>query len=225
MRNRNPNIRNGLTAILLLGLATTIASCTTAGYAIQERFGIEKRDILVNRVEDVATAQGDAKEEFANALEAFRSVVAVDGGDLEENYDRLSKAYDRSESRADDVRNRIISVNRVATDLFSEWESELGQYSDAGLRRASQSQLDDTRERYETLHAKMNAASASMDPVLTVFSDRVLFLKHNLNARAIAAIGAESQDLETDVARLIEDMERSIAEADAFIAEFKGANT
>ena len=81
------------------------------------------------------------------------------------------------------------------------------------------------RQRYETLHAKMNAASASMDPVLTVFSDRVLFLKHNLNARAIAAIGAESQDLETDVARLIADMERSIAEADAFIAEFKGANS
>ena len=216
--------RHGLAAIFLVGFAATIGGCTTAGYAIQERFGVEKRDILVNRVEDVASAQGEAKEEFANALEAFRSVVAVDGGDLEDNYDRLSKAYDRSEGRADEVRDRVKSVNRVATDLFSEWESELGQYSDPGLRRASKTQLDETKARYETLLEKMNAATASMDPVLSVFNDRVLFLKHNLNARAIAAIGAESQDLETDVARLISDTERSIAEADAFIAEFKGAN-
>ena len=68
----------------------------------------------------------------------------------------------------------------------------------------------------------MDAATASMDPVLTVFNDRVLYLKHNLNARAIAALGTETSELETDVARLIADMEQSIAAADAFINEMKG---
>ena len=63
-----------------------------------------------------------------------------------------------------------------------------------------------------------------MDPVLTVFHDRVLFLKHNLNARAIAALGSETADLESDVAALIAEMERSIAEADAFIAEMRAAS-
>ena len=65
----------------------------------------------------------------------------------------------------------------------------------------------------------MDEATASMDPVLTVFNDRVLYLKHNLNARAIAALGAETATLEGDVARLIAEMERSIAAADAFIKE------
>ncbi|MGB6228663.1 MAG: DUF2959 domain-containing protein [Litorimonas sp.] len=208
-------------ALIALALASPIAlsGCATAAYEIQERFGIEKRDILVDRVEGVAASQAEAKEEFEDALEAFRAVVAVDAGELERTYDDLKRAYDRADGQAGEVRDRVRSVKRVADDLFREWETELGQYSDAGLRRASQRQLDETRVRYAELTDKMDAATASMDPVLTVFNDRVLYLKHNLNARAIAALDAETAALEGDVARLIAEMEQSIAAADAFIRD------
>ena len=199
-----------------------LSGCATAAYNIQERFGIEKRDILVDRVAEVAKSQLDAKEEFADALEAFRAVINVDAGQLEDVYDDLSRAHKRAESDADEVRARVKSVKRVSNDLFNEWKSELGQYSDAGLRRASERQLRDTQSRYDVLVDKMDDATASMDPVLSVFRDRVLYLKHNLNARAIAALNSETATLESDVARLIAEMEQSIAAPDAFIAEMNG---
>lgn len=212
-------------AMLMAALVLTptmLSGCATAAYEIQERFGIEKRDILVDRVEDVAKSQGEAKEEFENALEAFRAVVAVDGGELEATYDRLNRAYQRADNQAGETRSRVASVKRVSRDLFKEWEGELSQYSDAGLRRASERQLRETRQRYEVLADTMDAATASMDPVLTVFNDRVLYLKHNLNARSIAALSAETADLESDVARLIAEMEQSISAADAFIQTMRG---
>ncbi|WP_298912614.1 DUF2959 family protein [uncultured Algimonas sp.] len=218
--------------VLLSAMTVTplgLGACTTAtnpiqqaGYSIQERLGIEKRDILVDRVGDVAEAQGEAKEEFEDALSAFRAVVDVNAGDLESTYDDLSRAYDRAEDRANAVRSRVKSVRRVARDLFNEWEGELADFSDPTLRRVSEEQLRSTKLRYQLLTDKMDAATASMDPVLTVFNDRVLYLKHNLNARAIAALDAETADLEDDVARLIADMEQSIAAADAFILEMQG---
>ena len=210
-----------LTAVLMLAVAApaTLSGCATAAYSIQEKFGIEKRDILVGRVQNAAESQEEAKEEFADALEAFRAVVNVEPSRLEIVYDDLKKAHDRAESKASDVRARVKSVKTVSRDLFTEWEQELNQYSDAGLRRASESQLRDTQLRYEQLVRKMDEATASMDPVLTVFNDRVLYLKHNLNARAIAALGAETATLEGDVAHLIAEMERSIAAADAFIKD------
>ena len=205
-----------------LALAPAVLSgCASANYAIQERFGNEKRDILVSRVEGVANAQGEAKEEFEDALEAFRAVVNVEAGELESTYDSLNAAYKRAESQAGEVRSRVASVKRVSRDLFREWEDELSDYSDPTLRRSSERQLEDTRARYDQLAARMDAATDSMDPVLSVFGDRVLFLKHNLNARSIASLGAESVQLEGDVARLIAEMERSIAAADAFIAEMR----
>lgn len=198
-----------------------ISSCSTVAYTVQERFGIEKRDILVDRVIGVAKSQNEAKEEFEDALEAFRAIVAVDGGDLETTYDDLKRAYERADNQANQTRSRVASVKQVSRDLFKEWEAELGEYSDAGLRRASERQLSETRQRYEGLADKMDAATASMDPVLSVFKDRVLYLKHNLNARSIAVLGEETAQLETDVARLIVEMETSISAADAFIQDMR----
>jgi len=213
-------------SIWMLGaLALTpvfVTGCSTVAYTVQEKFGIEKRDILVDRVENVAKSQAEAKDEFEDALEAFRAVVAVDGGALEAMYDDLKRAYERADNQAGETRARVASVKQVSRDLFREWEAELGEYSDAGLRRASERQLRDTQQRYEVLAGTMDAATASMDPVLSVFKDRVLYLKHNLNARSIAAISGETAQLETDVARLITEMEQSISAADAFISEMRG---
>ena len=215
--------RIAIASCLLLATPPILSGCATAAYNIQEKFGIEKRDILVGRVESVAKSQTEAQEEFKDALEAFRAVVNVNAGELETVYDDLSRAYDQADAQANEVRARVSAVKKVARDLFREWEGELGSYSDAGLRRSSEKQLRDTQRKYEGLTDKMDAATASMDPVLSVFRDRVLYLKHNLNARAIAALDSETADLESDVTRLIAEMERSIAAADAFINEMGGA--
>jgi hypothetical protein len=56
-----------------------------------------------------------------------------------------------------------------------------------------------------------------MAPVLETFQDQVLALKHNLNAQAIGSLRNELRDIEKQTAALVRDMERAIAEANAFI--------
>ena len=63
----------------------------------------------------------------------------------------------------------------------------------------------------------MKRAERKLDPVLNAFRDRVLFLKHNLNAQAIASLRTNRKAIESDIAALVGDMNRSIAEADRFI--------
>jgi hypothetical protein len=67
----------------------------------------------------------------------------------------------------------------------------------------------------------MDTAAASMDPVLTRFKNRVLFVKSNLNAQAIASLKGTEVELGSDINQLVKDMEASINEADAFIAKLK----
>ena len=71
----------------------------------------------------------------------------------------------------------------------------------------------------------MRVAEYHMQPVLNTFQDQVLFLKHNLNAQAIASLSNEFAFIENDIASLIRDMEASIAKADAFISELATDNT
>jgi Skp family chaperone for outer membrane proteins len=205
----------------LLCLGTTLllaaAGCSSAYYGAMEKFGFAKRDILVDRVEDARKAQTNAKEQFASALEHFLAVTHADGGDLQKKYDELNREFQRSEDRAKEVHARIAAVEDVAEALFREWQQELKQYTSSTLRNESQRELDSTRRRYDTLVRLMRRAAERMDPVLGAFRDQVLFLKHNLNARALASLDSTKASLEADISRLITDMEASIREAESFI--------
>ncbi len=209
--------KSSISLSLLFLVAIMLAGCSSAYYKTMENFGVEKRDILVDRVEDARDAQDDASEQFASALEQFRSVVNFDGGDLEEVYDRLNSEYEESRDEAAEVSERIDEVESVAEDLFDEWQDELAEFSRADLRRNSESLLKDTRRRYEQMMKAMRRAEGSMEPVLEAFQDQVLALKHNLNARAIGALRNELDSIERETARLIAEMQKAIAEADSFI--------
>jgi len=200
--------------------ASSIAfgGCRSAMYSALESIGVEKRDLLVDRVSDARDAQEAAKDQFTSALDQFRSVVEVEGGDLERTYDRLNSEYERSQNRAQAVSERIGAVEQVAEDLFSEWEEELDDYSSASLRADSRRLLSDTQRRYTTLIQSMRRAESSMKPVLEIFQDQVLALKHNLNAQAIGSLRKELASIEQQTSSLLRDMERSIAEANKFIA-------
>jgi hypothetical protein len=198
-----------------------LAACSSTYYKAMDSIGFEKRDILVDRVEDARDAQDDAAEQFASALDQFRSVVAVDGGDLEKVYDKLSSEFEDSEARAAEVSDRIESIENVAQDLFEEWEEELDQYSSDSLRRDSAKLLRDTKSRYTQLMSAMRKAENAMPPVLSAFRDQVLVLKHNLNARAIGALRNELGNIERDTANLIAEMQKAINEANSFIASME----
>jgi SMC interacting uncharacterized protein involved in chromosome segregation len=204
-----------------LVLLLSLAACQSAYYGTAEKFGIHKRDILADRGEASRDAQSEARETFQSALEQLSALIDYDGGDLEKIYNRTNSSYERSEAAAEDVRERIAAVENVADALFREWEKEIEEYSNASLKASSQRKLYETRERYADMLQTMQAASRRMDPVLVSLKDNVLYLKHNLNARAVSAVRVEFESVERDIRRLIEDMERSIASSDSFIESMR----
>ena len=94
-----------------------------------KKLGKEKRDILVNRILDGKKAQEQAADQFKTALEAFVEVTKFDGGELEKSYKKLNKELERAEDRAKKVSDQIESIDKVARDLFKEWEKEIGEMS------------------------------------------------------------------------------------------------
>jgi hypothetical protein len=208
--------------ITLIALLTFAAvGCKSANYAFWNKFGYEKRDILVSRVEKAKDEQEGAKEQFKTTLQRFQELTNFQGGELEAKYKKLSSEYDACADRAKAVSDRIAAVDAVAKDMFKEWKVELSEYQNPDLKRASQQKLDDAQTRYAQLIALMRKSEEKMKPVLSAFHDQVLFLKHNLNAQAVASLQSTAAGIETDVQALIKDMEASINEANAFISQMK----
>lgn len=215
----------GVAAGAMALVGSRMGGCQGAYYRAMEAAGIHKRDLLVERVQAARAEQEGAKRQFASALEQFSALVGFQGGDLQAAYDKAKGEYDRSRARAGAVHDRIGAVQSVGDALFAEWKGELSQYQNADLRRASQKQLEDTRGRYDQMLRAMRRAEKTMEPVLGALNDQVLFLKHNLNAQAVASLGGNLAGLEADIARLVSEMEASIAEADRFVRQMGTAQT
>lgn len=202
---------------LLIILSITLPSCSKMYYGALDSVGIPKREIMVHRVEKARDTQEETKEQFQTALEQFTAVTNFKGGDLEKIYNKLNSEYLASVDQAEEVNDRIQGIEDVSAALFEEWTLELEEYSNPSLKRNSQQQLNETKRQYHQLVTSMRRAEKKIEPVLSVFKDQILYLKHNLNAQAISSLKGELSAIKSDVSILISAMEQSIDEANSFI--------
>lgn len=194
-----------------------LAACNSVYYSAMEKIGFEKRDLLISAVKKARGEQKEAGEEFQDAMTQLKKLSGFNGGNLESAYDKFKAEYDDCEQQATAVRSQIREVDTVARDLFREWEREARQYESASLAADSRRKLAETKSRFDQLSRSLHAAESTMDPVLRQFRDQVLYLKHNLNAAAIGSLRGTADSIQGNIQRLLEQMNRSIAEADRFI--------
>jgi hypothetical protein len=203
--------------LLLALLVLILTSCSSLYYNAMEKIGKEKRDILVQRIVDGKKDQEAAKKQLKTTLEAFQELTGFEGGNLEKVYKKLNGEFADSEKRAKDLSDRIASIDQVAKDLFTEWDKEISGMKDKSLRTRSQQMLRETRARHQQYIRRMQQTDKKMQPVLQGFRDQVLFLKHNLNAKAIGSLKTTAAKMDGEVGVLIQDIEGSMREADSFI--------
>ncbi|TAA45951.1 DUF2959 domain-containing protein [Corallincola spongiicola] len=198
-----------------------VCGCESTYYATMEQVGVHKRDILKDRVEEAKEAQGEAQQEFKDALEQFSVLVNFDGGELQDMYEQTEDAYESSADAAAEVTERIDGIETVADALFDEWDDELTQYTNANLKQQSAQKLKATKRQYTKLLKSMRRAESKMAPVLAALKDNTLYLKHNLNAQAVGSLKGEYQRIKKDTDLLILEMNKAISESEAFIATLK----
>lgn len=203
----------------ILALMLMLSGCQSAYYSAMEKVGVHKRDILIDRVEETKDSQQESQQEFQSALERLTTLINFDGGELQDAYNQLNDDYESSLQAANEVSNNINKVEDVADALFDEWSDELEQYKSASLKRQSSKKLAATQRQFSQLLRSMRSAESKMEPVLSSLKDNVLYLKHNLNAQAVAAIKGEFTNLKRDIQLLMNDMNKSIEDSNKFIEQ------
>jgi len=201
-----------------------LAGCTRTYYKTMAAFGKEKRDILVSRVKDSKKEQQEAKEQIKTTMESFQELTGFQGGQLEKNYKKLNGEYEKAADSAKKLHDRINSIDQVSNDLFKEWQKEIDGMGNRKLKRQSEAMLRSSRLQEASYLKSMRQTEARMTPVLTAFHDQVVFLKHNLNARAIGSLKGTSARISTDVDVLLTSLDGSIAQADALIQSLNSAD-
>lgn len=219
MAEHRKSSSNGLTKMSLAFIKRFFSKKIWAAYFnARESIGEHKRAIVVHQVEQACTSLQETRDEFQDALGQLKTLASISETSLDHRYNLLNRQYQFCRTKSENVSNRIRAIESVSEALFQEWEKELNDYSSRALRHSSKQQLKSARQNYARLIKTMQNAENKIQPVLAAFKDQVLYLKHNLNARAIAALQHEFIEIGIDISQLIHAMERTIAEANQFVS-------
>lgn len=209
----------------LILLALLLTGCTSAYYKTMRTLGKEKRDILISRVRDAKKDQDQTKEKLKTTMQSFQELTGFQGGSLERSYKRLNGDYESANDQAQKLHDKVDSIDQVSKDLFTEWQGEIAQMGNPKLKSQSTAMLRDAKTRQAAYLRAMRKTESQITPVLAAFHDQVLFLKHNLNSRAIGSLKGTSAELQSDVADLIQSIDASSAEADKLITSLAASDT
>jgi hypothetical protein len=202
----------------LVLLMLLLSGCSATYYKTMRTLGKEKRDILVQRIKDAKKDQDQTKEQLKTTMESFQALTGFQGGSLEKSYKRLNSDYESANSQAGKLHDKIQSIDQVSNDLFKEWQGEINQMGNAKLKSQSTVLLRNAKTRQAAYMRAMRKTEDQITPVLAAFHDQVLFLKHNLNSRAIGSLKGTTTTLQGDVADLIQSIDASSQEADKLIS-------
>ena len=210
--------------IPLIVLTLLLTGCKSTYYKTMRTLGKEKRDILVSRIKDAKKDQDQTKKQLQTTMESFQALTGFQGGSLEKSYNRLNSDYESAASQAGKLHDKIQSIDEVSNDLFKEWQGEINVMDNGKLKSQDLVMLRNAKTRQATYMRAMHETEDHIAPVLKNFQDQVLFLKHNLNSRAIGSLKSTSAGLQSDVAGLIQSIDASSQEADKLITSLAASD-
>lgn len=154
--------------------------------------GLEEVDSLLGTVERAHLECELSKAESSSALDALHTVVAPDfRGDAIMAYEALVVTLERSLEQAEALRETIEPMDTAAERVAVDWEADLAAFGSEVMREKSRARLAQTTTAYLAVQQPLRAAAKAYDVFNVGLADHVLYLEHDLNPSAVAAIEDE----------------------------------
>ncbi|MFT5286018.1 MAG: hypothetical protein ACI8TQ_002186 [Planctomycetota bacterium] len=192
-----------------LALASTLllGSCQAMYLSAMETIGVDKREIMFERIEDASDAAVISSQRIDEAYQIYRGMIFEEAGDLYEAHDLLTFFLELCHDGAEDYQERIEKIQAVATPMFEEWKAESGEIHDDELRRKGRTNFTKAVTQYEQLMRAMRDVDADTTPLLNRFRDHVLFMKINLNTNAWDPLRKHDVDFANELSMLTRRMD------------------
>jgi hypothetical protein len=183
-----------------------LAACAGSGKTEEQK----QIDELTENIDDFAAALRKGKTELQTTLAEHEAIVHNKDGDLIGHYKKFNTGVSDVEKRRADVRKRVDAIKATATAYFARWEANLAKFDSEDMRKRSRERMDQTKQRYEQVHAEGTKAKELYDPLMKTLKDHVLFWGADLNQESAKELEKDSEKLKADSDALIAAVDKVI---------------
>lgn len=181
------------TVAIVLPSVLAVGGCASTTKQAQS---VQEVDSLLTRVERVQVAATVSRDKAREALQNLTVLVAPNfAGDATKTFATLQQSIEASEHETLEFRRSITPMSQTAESVFGRWTADLEQFGNTRMRQRSQTRLDETRSRYQTVLTTSQAVLVSLEAFNADLNDQALFLASDLNASSVQAIHPEVREL------------------------------
>lgn len=192
-------IRSNLATSVAFVLPVLVGAVGCASTTEQAQ-SVANVDGLLTHIERVHVDATLAKEKAHAALTQISTLVSPNfAGDATKAFAALKAAIKASEDQTQTLRRDLGPMGEAAGDVFTQWTRDLEDFGNSRLRQRSQSRLDETRGRYQSLLTSTQSLLISFDSFNSDLKDTALFLGSDLNASAVTAIHPDVRALHEQI--------------------------
>jgi len=202
-------------SVSVLSIALLLAGC--AGTSKRSE-SVEQVDELLTRIERVQAETAIAKDSVHAALTDLCTLVSPGfKGDAATEFAKFLAASEASEEQAEKLRDITDPMQDSASKLFQRWTKDMEAFGNSRMRQRSQSRLDETRTRFQSIVGATQAAQIALDAFHDDMRDHALFLRHDLNSDAVASIRADVRALNDQIRGLDTRFDATTAAARSYV--------
>lgn len=209
-----------------LGLGLMLSGATLCGCPHNdfspsfEAFSRNKLVSLGHTMETTRDAQKLASDKVTEAVATIKR-DAWTGADPIEAYSLARRAELGCETRVQEARRRLTTLEFNGEDFFNKWALENTEYEDPKLKESSRQNLSRVKAKFDAALAAMKKADGVSQPALDALQDQVLFLKHHRNFPAVPERPLNSSDPAGPAEALAKLTDEAAAMATEFVASAK----
>lgn len=204
-----------LRLVVASALPATLLGCGIFG---DSKPSLAKVDDLVDRIERVHVESELAKEASQAGVRHLRTLASRGfSGDPVQAHTALMASVEASENQAERLSASFDDMERAAEPVFDQWRADLDAIVSARVRTRSEDRMRETRSRYAAIVAAVRPTLEEYAALNRSLRDLTLFLGHDFNATAIAAVDEDVQALEQQVAALDGQLRDCLDAAQAYL--------
>ncbi len=196
-------------------ILAVVVCCLVGGASIyaQSNKAAKEADKLAKAGQDAESAVKDVVGQVKSMLEGYNEIIDGKAKNVQSSYKKLSSDLKGTEKKIDNATKSVAAMDKQAQKFFSDWEKDLGSFTNEDLKAKSQKRLDASKQKYATLGELLNQASASFEPLLQNLNDQILFLGRDLSPEAIADLQDDAEALNQQADEVFAGVETLMAKA------------
>lgn len=194
------------------------AAFTACAGQTQRSQSVQQVDELLTHIERVQVETAVAKDAAHAVLSDLCALVSPSfKGDAAPAFAEFLESAELSEQQGEVLAKSVEPMQRAADELFHRWTKDLENFGNTRMRTRSQSRLDETRTRYQSILGATQAAQIALDAYNNDLKDHALFLRHDLNATSVETIRGDVRLLNEQIQDLDKRFDATTAAARAYV--------